>query len=778
MLLYHLRRSFALFTITLLTLARSFGAAPASVPAPPTGTPVDLSTSHDFAAPANITADATTLMPGTCTLQDFRALPDANRFVYSFETWPLAQPKVGGGTFTFPFHLGAAVPTDLNIAFSENGPFPLTNNLMQAEAGDKASSPTHVLGGLGNIGYVGMQNYYVKFDKPVAAFGFVCRSAQDFNFQFSYFPGSPKNGYGISYVLTDGSVVNLGPNAGPSGPFKANTNYFVGVIDKSGRGIVSLQFHVKGTAKTSNQEMTIDDMSFETLPVTAVAPIISLRSSHDFREPPAIASAPASAQEAFASLSDFRFIVGSNRYVYDFTTWLQEADALGSGTADFQFDFKGKGAANQKLTVTATSSDGKESLTKIKVPMGSAAQAALGGLGDIGNGGWAQQTFKFDKPVWAFGVTLFSPNEVNLSKPNEVPVAYTLSDGTVMKVGSAGVSSGVVSGGGKTFVGIIDKTGKGIASVTLSEQGTATASQPVYLGDIGFAMPGPPPGDWKMTLDEEFNGNALDPKTWVTGYHFSNIINNEMQAYTPDAVTVANGVCTIKVEKRDAPNTDMTGYKGPVMHYASGAITTMGKWTQTYGYWEARVKMTSGPGTWPAFWLLTDRGSQVKNIYDRLGYQDKGMGRGAEIDIFEFMPWWKTKDDLFYAHSGIIWSYGKNTPTDPPPHSHGSYALANDGYGPPEYLYPKADSEFHTYGLYWAPEDLIFYIDSKPVYRVHDPKHVPNTPCYVLFNVALAQNMWGKGPMKRNPTPAEIDAGMPNTMQIDYFRAYSGTIDP
>ncbi len=104
---------------------------------------------------------------------------------------------------------------------------------MQAEAGDKASSPTHVLGGLGNIGYVGMQNYYVKFDKPVAAFGFVCRSSQDFNFQFSYFGGSPKNGYGISYLLTDGSIVNLGPyaDAGASGPFKGDTNYFIGVID-------------------------------------------------------------------------------------------------------------------------------------------------------------------------------------------------------------------------------------------------------------------------------------------------------------------------------------------------------------------------------------------------------------------------------------------------------------------------------------------------------------------------------------------------------------------
>ena len=142
MLPLHLRRSFAFFTITLLALARSFGADPAPAPVPPTGTPVDLSSSHDFAVPANITADASTLMPSACTLQDFRALPLANRYVYSFETWPLAQPKVGGGTFTFPFHLGSAAPTDLNIGFSENGPFPPTNNLMQAEAGDKAFSPT------------------------------------------------------------------------------------------------------------------------------------------------------------------------------------------------------------------------------------------------------------------------------------------------------------------------------------------------------------------------------------------------------------------------------------------------------------------------------------------------------------------------------------------------------------------------------------------------------------------------------------------------------------
>jgi hypothetical protein len=48
----------------------------------------------------------------------------------------------------------------------------------------------------------------------------------------------------------------------------------------------------------------------------------------------------------------------------------------------------------------------------------------------------------------------------------------------------------------------------------------------------------------------------------------------------------------------------------------------------------------------------------------------------------------------------------------------------------------------------------------------------------VLFNVALSQNAWGKGAMKRNPTAPEIDAGLPDQMVIDYFRVYSGTLDP
>ena len=774
------------FSLLLLSGALADDAAPAPStppqPPPPLGTPVDLSKSHDFAAPQSITVDGSAVLPGLCTLAEFRALTEANRYVYSFETWPLKDENVGGNNFTFPFHLGPDGVTDEKINMTTDGPFPNSHNLGRSDVGDKTSSPTHVLEGLGNIGWGGMQSHSFKFSQPVMAFGCVYRSPEDFNLNFFYWPNSPDNGYAVSYVLTDGTVVNLGQVGEPSGPFKADTNNFIGVIDRSGRGIVSVQIHVRGTGK-GDQLLMMDDMCFVTSPTPAVAPIISLRASHDFAHSPAIASTPVPALKGLAQLADFRFIAGAQRFVYHFDTWPKATPDLGSNTADFQFDSKGKGVADQKVTITATSSDSHVSLTKTTLPGDdSSTTTALGGLGDIGKGGWAQQTFQFEKPVWGFGVTYSSPADMNLSSTagaaKGYPVSYTLSDGTVVNLGSQGSSGGVISGKNKTFVGLVDQTGKGISSVTLRVEGTAAGSQPVYVEDLGYAMAGPPPGNWKMTLDEEFKGDKLDPKVWVTGYHFKDIINYEMQGYVPENNIVGNGVLTIKVEKRQCQNTDMYGNTGATQQYASGAITTMGKFTQTYGYFEARVKMTSGAGTWPAFWLLADRGKQITNMDDRLGYPDKGMGRGAEMDIFEFMPWWKSAQGLFQVHSGIIWDYGGVTPESPAPHSHGSYALDNDGNGPGELFYPDADTQFHTYGLYWGKNDLVFYLDSKPVYRVHDEKHIPNCPEYILLNVALSGNDWGKGALKRNPTNQEIDAGMPSKMEVDYVRVYSGTLDP
>ncbi len=404
------------------------------------------------------------------------------------------------------------------------------------------------------------------------------------------------------------------------------------------------------------------------------------------------------------------------------------------------------------------------------------------GVCDIGKRSASVQTFAFQKPVWSFGATYRSNGDVKLgtggSAAKSSPVSYTLSDGTVVNVGAPGALAGTLPSTGKTFVGVIDKTGKGIVSVRVGTQGTLDASQPLYIEDIAFALAGPPPGNWKLTMDDEFDGNALNPAHWAPGYTFPDVINREMQGYVPENVTVGGGVCTIKTESRPCVNTDRTGRKGASQQIASGAFTSFDKFTQTYGYFEARIKMpiSPGPGLWPAFWMLPDRGSVYQDPIRR-AYRAKDAGMGSEIDIFEYQPIWKRADGTSPIHVGTIWSYAPVSASDPAPHAYGGYSLGNDGWGPEEMNYPKLDGQFHTYGIYWSHERLIYYVDSKPIFRVRDPKNVPDVPEYFLFNIAVTGNAWGKSPGKANPTTDAIKAALPGVMEIDYFRAYSGTLE-
>ena len=42
--------------------------------------------------------------------------------------------------------------------------------------------------------------------------------------------------------------------------------------------------------------------------------------------------------------------------------------------------------------------------------------------------------------------------------------------------------------------------------------------------------------------------------------------------------------------------------------YTSARLLSKGKFEQTYGRFEARIKIPTGQGLWPAFWLMPDRG--------------------------------------------------------------------------------------------------------------------------------------------------------------------------
>lgn len=288
------------------------------------------------------------------------------------------------------------------------------------------------------------------------------------------------------------------------------------------------------------------------------------------------------------------------------------------------------------------------------------------------------------------------------------------------------------------------------------------AAVAAFLLFSSLAQAAPPPGAWNLTFTDDFSTSALDPAKWTAGPRDPSIINNELQAYRPENVTVANGICVIKAEKRTAQNLAYGGHTGRTMNYASGEIITYNKWTQAYGYFEARVKMATGAGTWPAFWLLPDRGTSVTPLDHRVGIGTRGgaVAMGNEFDIFEYMGTWKNQSTgLSKSHSGYFWDYSGG--------SSSAWTMVNQLVSP--------DTQFHTYGMAWSPSKLVFYIDDVAVATKYGRTTVGSCPHYIILNLALSTNDW----VNPDPLPlSQIDAGLPCAMEVDYVKVYQGSPAP
>ena len=85
----------------------------------------------------------------------------------------------------------------------------------------------------------------------------------------------------------------------------------------------------------------------------------------------------------------------------------------------------------------------------------------------------------------------------------------------------------------------------------------------------------------------------LDSSKWIPSYQWGQTHN--YNAYCdPNNVLIENGLLRLKVE--DKPS---HGKK-----YTSAVITSYGKFSQKYGYFEGRFRIPMGKGLWPAFWML------------------------------------------------------------------------------------------------------------------------------------------------------------------------------
>ncbi len=241
---------------------------------------------------------------------------------------------------------------------------------------------------------------------------------------------------------------------------------------------------------------------------------------------------------------------------------------------------------------------------------------------------------------------------------------------------------------------------------------------------------------YQLVWSDEFNGtdgSAPDASKWAIQTGGNGWGNNELEYYTarPQNVQVSGGNLVITAIKEDYTGTD-----GVTQHYTSARMQTKGLFSQTYGRFEARIKIPKGQGMWPAFWML---GSDIDtNPWPACG----------EIDIME--------------------NIGKE-----PAIVHGS--IHGPGYAPgnvtASYTIPTGalSDDYHLYAVEWEAQQIRFYIDST-LYATFAPSNLPsgspwefNKPFFVLLNLAVGGDWPG------NP---DATTQFPQQMLVDYVRVY------
>lgn len=267
------------------------------------------------------------------------------------------------------------------------------------------------------------------------------------------------------------------------------------------------------------------------------------------------------------------------------------------------------------------------------------------------------------------------------------------------------------------------------------------AAPPAQLPDWLGKRP-PVEGDWKITLAEDFDGPTIDLTKWnIYGPNYW----DKRTHWSKDNLILAGGMVKLHFEKKrgfhnDDPNPkDLQNLSHEKeSNYACGFLEGYGKFTQRYGYFEARVKLPTAPGLWPTFWMMPDRGEAAGPHWKR---QDTANG-GMEFDIMEHLDRWGP----YRYNIAMHWDgYQKE---------HKSVGTAN--------IYVQADKDgFITPGFLWTPGRVIFYCNGKEVGRWENPR-VSTVPS--AFIIEMTTGGWDNNALDDRQLPADY--------VLDYVRVW------
>jgi len=257
---------------------------------------------------------------------------------------------------------------------------------------------------------------------------------------------------------------------------------------------------------------------------------------------------------------------------------------------------------------------------------------------------------------------------------------------------------------------------------------------------------------YKLLWADDFTGkkgSLPNPKVWSPELGGLNS-NGELEYYTKDAKNLAldgSGHLLITAN-RIADQSEIAVSNDPAIdrmlnacnacQFTSAKIKSAGKLSFQYGKLEIRMKVPSGDGTWPAFWML---GSE---LLKGIPWPDSG-----EIDILE------TKGSLPNTAFGTI-------------HGPGLPGGAGGGFGSTFTSPTPLTSGYHTYAIEWKKNQIDFFVDDDLYFTAaaSDPSTgtwVYNQPFFMILNLAMGGQFTG-----------DLDPAMTKAqVVVDYIHYYS-----
>ena len=242
------------------------------------------------------------------------------------------------------------------------------------------------------------------------------------------------------------------------------------------------------------------------------------------------------------------------------------------------------------------------------------------------------------------------------------------------------------------------------------------------------------PEGYTLVWSDEFNqGETLNADDWTHEVQGPGWVNNELQTYV-DGQAGGRRVTELVDGKLN-----IHCFKGANGTIYSGRVYAHVNEGWLHGYFEARILLPKGKGTWPAFWMMP-----VANDYGANPWPDCG-----EIDIMEEVG----VDANIVSSSIHCKAYN---------HVIGTQKTQSRNIG-------TAESEFHVYACEWTEDYLRFYVDGEELMTFANEgtgRDVwPFTYAfYPILNLAWGGS-WGGY--------AGVDeSALPVTMKVDYLRVF------